>query len=201
MSLGFSLGACRFAIGFSCLALGTACCLFAGLENGGWLLLAMLLHEGGHLLALGAFRAPPRLVALSALGCRMELDPQKPLAPAQGAAVSLAGPGANLLAFGLLSLEGLGGHPFALANLGLGLLHSLPIPPLDGGLALGSLLRWRLGEDRAGRWGAALAVLFLFPLAAVGFLVLLRTRYNFSLLALSVYLMLYLVLKGEAPAP
>ena len=201
MSLGFSLGGCRFAIGFSCLALGTACCLFAGLETGGWLLLAMLLHEGGHLLALGAFRAPPRLVALSALGCRMELDPQKPLAPAQGAAVSLAGPGTNLLAFGLLSLEGLGGHPFALANLGLGLLHSLPIPPLDGGLALGAFLRQRLEEEKAACWAKMLSLVFLFPLAVLGFLVLLRTRYNFSLLALSVYLMLYLVLKGEAPAP
>ena len=55
--------------------------------------------------------------------------------------------------------------------------------------------------------GGALALLVIFcalaafPLAAGGCLVLLRTRHNFSLLALSVYLMLYLVLKGEAPAP
>ncbi len=38
------------------------------------------------------------------------------------------------------------------------------------------------------------SLLFLFPMAVLGFLILLRTRYNFTLLAMSLYLMLYLLL-------
>lgn len=200
MTLDLTLGGCRFSLGFSCFALGAACCLFAGLEDGGWLVLAALLHEGGHVAALWVFRAPPREVRLSALGCRLVPDPARPLTPARSLGVSLAGPGVNLLAFGALSLWGAGGSPLGLANLGLGLFHTLPVPPLDGGLAFSTLLRWRLGEDLAGRWSKGVAVLFLLPLAALGFFVLLRTRYNFSLLALSLYLMLFLAL-GKEPLP
>ena len=62
------------------------------------------------------------------------------------------------------------------------------------GLALRSLLSLRLGPRRAGRFATGVSLLFLFPMAVLGFLILLRTRYNFTLLAMSLYLMLYLLL-------
>ena len=63
--------------------------------------------------------------------------------------------------------------------------------------ALRRLLEARLspgGAERAGRWVSAG---LLAPLWVLGFLVLLRTRYNYSLLALALYLMLYLVLGAD----
>lgn len=103
-------------------------------------------------------------------------------------------PGVNLLCAGGMLAAGETAHPFFFASLGLGLLHSLPIEPLDGGLALRSLLSLRLGPRRAGRFATGVSLLFLFPMAVLGFLILLRTRYNFTLLAMSLYLMLYLLL-------
>ncbi len=99
----------------------------------------------------------------------------------------------------MLSVFGL--RSFARANLALALVHSLPVEPLDGGLALRYLLRGLLGAGRAEKISRISSALCVFPLALLGFWVLLRTRYNYSLLALSLYLMLYLVLgKDDAQA-
>lgn len=107
----------------------------------------------------------------------------------------------NWLCFLLAASFGLGGSGFAGANLALGIAHSLPIEPLDGGLALRYLLRQRHGALWAEKASRIVSAAFLFPLAALGFLIVLRTRYNYSLLALSVYLMLYLVLGWDLTQP
>ncbi|MFR7484548.1 MAG: hypothetical protein ACLUVP_04510 [Acutalibacter sp.] len=76
-------------------------------------------------------------------------------------------------------------------------VHSLPIEPLDGGMALHSLLCARMKASTAARVSTALSAACLLPLAVLGFAILLRTRYNFTLLAMSLYLMLYLVFKRD----
>ena len=111
--------------------------------------------------------------------------------------VSLAGPGANLLiALGVLLL-GQGETPFFAANFALGVFHCLPVEPLDGGMALRACLSSLLVSDTAAKISFAVGLVFLIPLAVLGFVILLRTRYNYSLLAISLYLMLYLVLKHD----
>lgn len=192
--LTFRLGRCRLDLRFSAFALLAFCCGFAGAFNGAATLLAVSLHEAAHLVALWALRAPPKRVTLSALGCRIALDPTRPLSAGQSAAVSLAGPLGNLLCFLCLALFGFWDAPLAWVSLGMGAFHLLPVEPLDGGLALRSLLQRRLPPERARRVTFLLSLGLLVPLGAAGFLVLLRTRYNFTLLAVSVYLMLYLVL-------
>ncbi len=179
---------------FSCFALLAFCCIFAGVSGGALLALAAALHEAAHLAALGIFHAAPEAVTLTALGCRIVPRREKFLNGWKSCAVSLAGPGANLAAYGVLALAGRGSGLFAGSNLALGLLHSLPIEPLDGGLALRSAAGQVLGWERAGRLSRIVSAILLLPLAALGFLILLRTRYNFSLLALSLYGMLYLAL-------
>ena len=142
-------------------------------------------------------KAPPATVQVTALGCRIIPNREKLLSYRQMAAVSLAGPGMNWLLAGALALLGQGESYFAGANLVLGVLHSLPIEPLDGGMALHSLLCARMKASTAARVSAALSAACLLPLAVLGFAILLRTRYNFTLLAMSLYLMLYLVLKRD----
>lgn len=195
--LSLSLGGCRLHFKFSCFALLAFCCLFAGFPSGASFCLAAAFHEGAHLAVLFCLGAPPRSAEFSALGCRMVLDPEKRLSYRRNALVSLAGPAANLLSFGLLALLGKGSLPFAQASLALGAFHSLPVEPLDGGLAFRALLSGFLEEKTTGRVSFCLSLALLLPLAVLGFLVLLRTRYNFSLLALSLYLMLYLLLKRD----
>lgn len=193
MKFSFRLGRCRTEVGFSCFLFVAFACLFMG-EHTPALLLAMSLHEGGHLLAMAAFGAAPRQITLSALGCRMVLPESASLTGRQGAVTSLAGPGINLLLFLFCLLIRRPGTPFALACLTLGLLHLLPVEPLDGGLALHSLLETRFSPLQANRLCRWISAVFLLPFWVLGFLILLRTRYNYTLLALAMYLMLYLLL-------
>lgn len=193
------LGRCRIEIHFSCFALLAFCCIFTGMGGSAAFFLAALFHESAHLAAMWALGAPPEKVILSALGCRVEPRRDSFLSDRSQALISLAGPGVNLFFSLLFSAFGQSG--FAGINLALGMIHSLPVEPLDGGLALRYLLRSRWGAQRAEKISKITSVLFIFPLAVLGFLVLLRTRYNYSLLALNVYLMLYLVLgKDDAQA-
>lgn len=189
-------GRCQVELGFSCFILTAFACLFLP-GKAPALLLSMALHEAGHLAALWYFRAAPRRVAVSALGLRIVLPEGPGLGGGRGAAISLMGPGMNLLCFLLSGAAGRAEAPFALANFSLCTLHLLPIEPLDGGLALRHLLEARLAPGQAQLISRWISAVFLVPLWVLGFLVLLRTRYNFSLLALAVYLMLYLVLKED----
>lgn len=199
--ISFLLGRCQIKLGFSWFALLAFCCLFAGIGGGVFFLLAILLHEGAHVTAMYLLHAPPSSVELSALGCRILLDPRRKLGYRESILVSLAGPAANLLSFLAAFLIGQAENAFSFASLALGILHSLPIEPLDGGLALKAFLSLWMDEAWAGKISRILSFFLLFPLAVFGFFVLLRTRYNFSLLALSVYLMLYLVLKQDFSEP
>mgnify|MGYP005789779583 FL=1 len=197
MTLLFRLGSCQIQLGFSCFLLLAFSCLFLGTENGVVFLAAAVCHETAHLLVLLGLRAPPSWIRLTGLGCRIVPNKTRMLSYGQSALVSLAGPGCNLLLAGGMLLIGKTDLPFFSANLILGALHALPIEPLDGGLALhGLLCAWK-GERRGGKLSLAVSLLCLLPLATLGFWILLYTRYNFTLLAMSLYLMLYLVLKRD----
>lgn len=197
--LEFSIKGCRLTIRFSFFALLAFCCLFAGASSSAFLLLAVLLHETAHLLVMCLFHDPPQSVSLSALGCHMILFEGKPMSYGKNVLVSLAGPFVNLLSFGVIALFDRQNHIFALASLALGIFHCLPIEPLDGGLALRAFLSSFLETEKAEKMTFFISLVLLFPLALLGFLILLRTRYNFSLLLMSLYLMFYLVLKRELP--
>ncbi len=200
MSFQFRLGGCQIEAGISCFMLGAFACLFMGRQAPA-VLLCMALHEGGHLLAMTAFGAAPRRIVLSALGCRMVLPEEAGLSGGKSAAVSLAGPGANLLSFLFCMAIQRQTSPFALASLSLGALHLLPIEPLDGGLALRRLLETCFSPDRGERICRLTSAALLLPLWVLGFWILLRTRYNYTLLALAMYLMLYLVLGKDYGDP
>ena len=195
--LEFAIKGCSLTIRFSFFALLAFCCLFAGASSSAFLLLAVFLHESAHLLAMCLFHAPPKSIVLSALGCRMILFEEKPMGYGKNMLVSLAGPFANLLSFGMMALFSGEAHIFAQASLTLGMFHCLPIEPLDGGLALRAFLSTFLEAERAEKITFVISLVLLFPLSVLGFLLLLRTRYNFSLLLMSLYFLLYLVLKRD----
>lgn len=195
--LGINLFGCRIEIKFTFFALLAFCGIFAGFSGGAFLFAAVLLHELSHLFALALFHAPPEKLIVSALGCRLVKRSQNRLTYLQNAVVSLAGPVSNIILFAASALLGAADSSFAMSCLALGIFHSLPIEPLDGGLALHCLLCNFFSRETAAKITLAASLLFLTPLAVLGFMVLLRTRYNFSLLAVSAYLIAYIVLKRE----
>ena len=111
----------------------------------GWFLLALLLHELGHLAVLAFFHRPIRGITLGAGGAKIETEG---LSYRQEALSAAAGPAVNLLSAGLT----LRTFPvFALVSLALAAVNLLPLYPMDGGRILRASLLSRLPPERAGR--------------------------------------------------
>lgn len=195
----FRVGSCRVSVGVPFSAVLAALLLLDGSGAAAAGLAAAALHECAHLAVMRAFRCPPEEIRFTPFGidivkpCRLNRSYRK------DALISLAGPLANLAA-GLPAL--LCGSPgflyFAAANLILFIMNILPIGPLDGGQALYFLLCRRWSSEKASKTVSVLSFLALTPLAALGFFVLFRSRYNFSLLLVCVYLTALLVMKKDS---
>ena len=196
----FSAGGCRFELHFGFAA--AAAFLLLADQSGMWAAgaLSALLHEMGHLLCMKWLDVSPVCVRLGLFGMEILEERRSREGYASDLCISLAGPLTNglcfllllpvqllfpsELCFRLLSINGI-----------LAVFHLLPVEPLDGGQALYALLCRRFPELWARRLVSLLSFLTLLPLSLLGFLVLLRSRYNFTLLLVSGYLMLLMLLK------
>ena len=119
-------------------------------------LLALLLHELGHLLTVRGLGYRVRSLELWPFGAALSVDGGAGSLP-----VSLAGPlcGLTAAAMSLMMLRLLPQtaavmEPFFLLNLTLSAVNLLPAEPLDGGRALAALLARTLGMRRARRFTA-----------------------------------------------
>lgn len=83
----------------------------------------------------------------------------------------------------------------SLSHLVIGGFNLLPLESLDGGRLLTILLSRHMSELAAVRVVKILTFVFLTPILCGGIFVLLRTKYNYSLLAVSLYLLAVLFLK------
>ena len=127
-----------------------------GPERAGLGLLALLLHETGHLLTARGLGYRVRSLELWPFGAALSMDLSTgsrgalPVALA-GPLCSMAAAAMSLLLLRLLPrTEGVM-EPFFCMNLSLAAVNLLPAEPLDGGRALASLLSRPLGVRRARR--------------------------------------------------
>ena len=117
------------------------------------LLLAALLHELGHMVALWYYGVPIRDIRLTSLGAVMRVGAISCRAELVSAA---AGPVVNAL----LAAAFIRPFPiFGLCNLGLFLFNILPLYPLDGGRMLRAVLQRRLDPLNADRTESTVAVI------------------------------------------
>ena len=117
------------------------------------LLLASLLHEGGHLLALRCFGARVSAFRLTVFGAVLETESRR-LSYLRELTAVLAGPCANLACGALLAACGQAWpalYRFAGAQFLLGAFNLLPVRPLDGGRAVELLTAFFLGPDAGER--------------------------------------------------
>lgn len=196
------LGGCRVEVGFW-FAAGTAF-LLLGRPGGYWnhrISGQPLIHESGHLLVMKALGVPAVCVRCGLFGLEIleeKAMPEKILGPI--CSFRWQGPLANGAAFLLLLPVSYGiASPFVVkflsANGIMAIFHLLPVEPLDGGQALyAGFCRW-MPPARAEKICRAVSFLTLLPLGILGFSVLLYSRYNFSLLLVSLYLLLLMLLK------
>lgn len=163
-------------------------------------LCAAVIHEAGHLMCMLAcgerpseiFLAPfgMSITRLSYGGCRREI------------AIALAGPAANLFAAAvlicvMLFCKASGLLKPAVVNISLAVFNLLPIEPLDCGRAVRYKLMCCMNTVRAEKTVFIIGVAFLVPLSAMGFYVLIKSRYNITLLLASIYLSWMLLKRKE----
>ena len=147
-----------------------------GPERTGLGLLALLLHETGHLLTARGLGYRVRSLELWPFGAALSMDLNTgsrgalPVALA-GPLCSMAAAAMSLLLLRLLpQTEGVM-EPFFCMNLSLAAVNLLPAEPLDGGRALASLLSRPLGARRARRltaWTGLVLGGALFSLGVYG---------------------------------
>ncbi len=181
-----------FQIGLPFVCLFFALALFDGVAYPLMLVLAVLIHEGGHILAARLVKAPLTSLSCGIHGFSLSFDFTSLSYPKE-CFILLSGSGAGLLsaafAYGLTPAFAY----FSAASAVLALVNLLPIRGLDGGEALACLLNCFLLPDRAHgvckivSWAAAI----LFWLCVLW--IQLRIHPNLSLLAASFYLLWRLV--------
>lgn len=198
--LDFYVGSCRVQFHFLFLAaLGIV--LFTDLRETALSgILATAIHEGGHLGMMLLCRVPPKTVRIRPFGVLIQEQSGCRKTYLREILIALSGPFANGIVVAILFFTQWGSNliqsSFFLTNLALGIFNCLPVESLDGGRALAAFLSPHIAPLRAERVVMTASLLTIIPMAIVGFLLLLGSHYNFSLLAASVYLMLCFVLKN-----
>lgn len=159
-------------------------------------ILASIIHELGHLTALAFCKTSPSALVINLFGVRIEKPADCRLTYRQDMAISLAGPVSNVLSAALLYV--LVGHSVSVwIHLVLGAFHLLPIEPLDGGQIWLSFLRSRMSEEKADRVMLWTSVITLIPMTFVSCILLLESGYNFTFLAVTVYVAALVFLKRK----
>ena len=149
------------------------------------------IHELGHLLCMLYFGEKPSCVRVAPFGFCITRAPKGGYR--QEILIALAGPAANLLAALLLFITAKVCKTSCLnrailVNLSLAAFNLIPIEPLDCGRAVFCRLCCRTDSARAERIVFLVGVFFLIPLTVVGVLVLIKSRYNVTLLLAGAYL-------------
>ena len=162
---------------------------------------SVILHESGHLLMLRYYGCMPDRIRLTLFDIAI-VDSSKPLrGTKQELTVTLAGVAVNIIA-GTAALipEIFFGNDilklFVNANLTLAFFNLLPAHTLDGGHAFMIKKKKKIDIRRAMLIQDILTAAVIIPLGILGFLVLLRSGYNFTLLVTALYLLAVLLMKS-----
>lgn len=161
---------------------------------------ATVLHESGHLIMMLLLKTPVQTIRFHAFGVDIVERNGANRSYIEDMLIALSGPFANMIfCVGSAILCIFWYHQlvweFMLVNSTIALFHMLPVESLDGGQALYALLCHRFSHKVSETIVVIVSFFSLLPVAILGFFLLLQSKYNFTLLFLSIYLMCLLVLK------
>ena len=146
-------------------------------------LAAAVVHELGHMLMM-------RLRSVRITGLRLRLfdvliEADEPPSFGADVLITLGGPAANLA----FSFE------IGMPQLALGVFNLLPAMSLDGGHLLRICLERRYSARVCDIILTITTIVFVLPLMTAGIYLLFKSKYNYSFLAISLYLLTVLLLK------
>ena len=163
-------------------------------------MLAIVLHEAGHIIALSLFKSKPERIILRVgtlrISGRFLLTKKKEIV------MLLAGPLLNLFLFSaLLCLYFILGNfyvlNFALVMLVVGGFNLLPIIGLDGGGIIEIIFNSFLKQKAVKLLSIFISFITIFSILVLGLFVFLDTKSNISLILMGIYLFLGILLSKK----
>lgn len=138
-----------------------------------------VLHEIGHLTAMLIFKSRPQKICFGFFGMKIVTD-EKLLSPIKEIIIAASGPFINLTLATIMYIFNY--NEAALLSFGLGLFNILPVPALDGGHIL-------LSATKNEKTVRVTGFICCFLLLALGIAIAVGTRRNFTVLTVSLYLL------------
>ncbi len=154
-------------------------------------LVSGIIHESGHLAVLLLSHEKPKDIFITPFGMRIERTEENLTKPSLEILCAFAGPLVNILAWLIFK-----GSKFSEINLTIGLFNLLPCTPLDGNKILENFLKLKFSQETTDKISLIISCITIFPVAIAGFIILLESRYNFSLLLISFYMIFFIILKN-----
>lgn len=174
---------------FAVLALSTALILDKSSKVALCLLCAFI-HECGHLLMMLFFSKKPKSIKLRVFDIAIEGNSN--ISDFEDVFITLAGPLTNLIFAVLFYFFSI---PLCICNITLCVFNLLPIDTFDGGHAVYIMLMRKLQEKTVCLLLKIFTFIALIPLLVFGIIILFNSKYNYSMLAIAVYLLAILFLK------
>ena len=190
----FRIGSTEISVSYLLVCAAAICVVMGAFEGFVWCCAAVTVHESGHLAAMCALKNPPESICISLFEIKIKDRKRQKQSLKNSLIIIFSGPAANFVCFILFYLLYLECNEIFLS---VGLFNILPVISLDGGQALFLLCREKFGEGFAQRAVCAASFAILFPLTALGFLVLFNSRGNFSLLLVCVYIVFSLIMRNN----
>ena len=188
--MSFRLGSTVVFVGYGAAAAISAVLILDRENRVICCILAALLHELGHLVMMRCFHIRVRAISLRFFDVLIEAQP--PGSFRADVCVTLGGVAANLIFAAVLL-------PFHrrlfYANAALALFNLMPVMSLDGGRLLYLLLSRRWLPKTCTLVLKMTTFILLVPLMTAGLVMLFRSGYNYSLLAVSLYLLAVFMFK------
>ena len=182
------LGELDICVGYEAVAAMTAALLLDRENRIICCFAAALLHELGHILMMKRYHIRIRGLRLRLFDVLIEAD--EPPTFWADIAVTSGGVCMNLLCAVLLTPLSI---KLGAPHIFLGAFNLLPILSLDGGHLLELCLMRRVSQRISQTVLRITTFISILPLMTAGILFLLRSRYNYSLLAISLYLLILII--------
>ena len=153
----------------------------------------MLLHEVAHLIAAVCIGLRASHITLYPFGVNLKLKNKMICSLSDEIILYAAGPLCNAV-FSLAAIMLYQHFPiyaiqyFYISNTALCAINLLPTSPLDGGIILKKILAYKIGTKKASKVTTVISVIMSLLLVFLGIYIVYITKYNYSVLMLSVLL-------------
>ena len=179
----FRLCGIRVEISYLLLCLAAMSVILGIFQSFCCCVLAVIIHESGHLITMRALGYFPERIKILLFEISISDPSRQERSARENMLIIFFGPAANFICVP--------------ANLSVGLFNLLPVMSLDGGQLLFILLCRSRTPEQAEKIVCRLTFISVFPIAALGFVILFHSHYNFSLLFVCVYLIFALLTRQE----